>query len=70
MRYATASGSLTGGYDWVTTGKATWSGATEISTGMKGAGSGRGHTHGFSGTKATIKTMPPYLTVYVWKRTA
>ena len=70
MRYATASGSLTGGYDWVTTGKATWSSATESSTGMKGAGSGQGHTHGFSGTKATIKTMPPYLTVYVWKRTA
>lgn len=70
MRYATASGSLTGGYDWVTTGKATWSGATESSAGMKGAGSGQGHTHGFSGTKATIKTMPPYLTVYVWKRTA
>lgn len=70
MRYATASGSLTGGYDWVTTGKATWSSATESSTGMKGAGSGQGHTHEFSGTKATIKTMPPYLTVYVWQRTA
>ena len=70
MRYATASGSLTGGYDWVTTGKAAWSSATESSAGMKGAGSGQGHTHEFSGTKATIKTMPPYLTVYVWKRTA
>ena len=29
-----------------------------------------GHNHGFTGTAATIDTMPPYLAVYVWKRTA
>ena len=33
-------------------------------------GSGKTHTHTFTGTKATIKTMPPYLVVYMWKRTA
>lgn len=38
-------------------------------------GGGGGHTHGFtqptfSGTTATIATMPPYLVVYMWKRTA
>lgn len=39
------------------------------------AGGGGGHDHGFtnptfSGTAATIATMPPYLAVYIWKRTA
>ncbi len=39
------------------------------------AGSGGAHNHGFtnptfSGTVATIATMPPYLAVYMWKRTA
>lgn len=33
-------------------------------------GSGTAHNHGFTGTAATITTMPPYLTVYIWKRTA
>ena len=38
-------------------------------------GGGGGHSHGFtnptfSGTAATIATMPPYLAVYMWKRTA
>ncbi len=38
-------------------------------------GGGKGHSHGFTqptftGTKATINTMPPYLAVNVWKRTA
>lgn len=28
------------------------------------------HSHGFTGTAAQISTMPPYLTVYAWKRTA
>ena len=28
------------------------------------------HNHGFTGTQATINTMPPYLVVYIWKRTA
>lgn len=38
-------------------------------------GGGGGHSHGFTqptftGTAATINTMPPYLSVYMWKRTA
>lgn len=38
-------------------------------------GGGKGHSHGFTnptftGTAATIATMPPYLSVYMWKRTA
>lgn len=38
-------------------------------------GGGKGHNHGFTnptftGTAATIATMPPYLSVYMWKRTA
>jgi len=38
-------------------------------------GGGKGHTHGFTqptftGTQATLNTMPPYLAVYMWKRTA
>lgn len=28
------------------------------------------HNHGWTGTQATLATMPPYLTVYMWKRTA
>lgn len=33
-------------------------------------GGGGGHNHSFTGTAATISTMPPYLAVYMWKRTA
>ena len=33
-------------------------------------GGGNTHTHTFNGTAATIATMPPYLTVYMWQRTA
>lgn len=33
-------------------------------------GSGEAHNHGFTGTAATINTLPPYLAVYMWKRTA
>lgn len=28
------------------------------------------HNHSFTGTQATIETLPPYLTVYMWVRTA
>ena len=34
------------------------------------AGGGSSHNHSFSGTAANISTMSPYLTVYMWKRTA
>ena len=33
-------------------------------------GSGNSHTHGFTGASVTVKTLPPYLAVYAWKRTA
>ena len=69
IRYQNSSGSSGAGYAWGGS-KMSWSAATESSTGMKGAGGGGSHSHGFTGTKATIATMPPYLTVYVWKRTA
>ena len=32
-------------------------------------GGGQPHNHGFSGTATTFDNMPPYLSVYVWKRT-
>lgn len=35
-----------------------------------GTGSGTAHSHGFSGTQATIDVTPPYTAVYMWKRTA
>lgn len=44
------------------------SGAASGNTGN--AGGGGGHNHGFTGTAANINVMPPYLTVYMWKRTA
>ena len=33
-------------------------------------GSNPQHNHGFTGTAATISTMPPYLAVYMWQRTS
>jgi hypothetical protein len=33
-------------------------------------GSGWGHNHGWTGTAANISTVQPYITVYMWKRTA
>ena len=33
-------------------------------------GGGGSHNHGFTGTQATISTMPPYMKVYAWYRTA
>jgi len=33
-------------------------------------GGGSGHTHPFTGTAATIDIQDPYITVYMWKRTA
>lgn len=34
------------------------------------AGSGGGHNHTFSGSAGNINVLPPYLAVYIWKRTA
>lgn len=33
-------------------------------------GGGQSHSHGFTGSQATINTTPPYLAVYMWKRIA
>ena len=33
-------------------------------------GGGKSHNHSFTGTSATIATMPPYRAVYIWERTA
>lgn len=42
---------------------------TNIHSYTSSTGGGGSHNHGFSGTQATITTMPPYLAVYMWKRT-
>ena len=42
-----------------------------ISTSTSGAaGGGKAHTHTFTGTATTISTLQPYVTVYMYKRTA
>ena len=33
-------------------------------------GGGKAHNHSFAGSAANINVMPPYLAVYMWKRTA
>lgn len=33
-------------------------------------GGGNSHNHTFTGSTVTVDTMPPYLAVYAWKRTA
>lgn len=62
-----------------------WSGTTGGNSGNTGGASGNtggasgntanrggggGHNHTFTGDSATINTLPPYLVVYVWQRTA
>lgn len=53
---------------WVGNGSYTQLGFVNKNT--SSVGGGQGHNHGFTGTQATINTMPPYLVVYMWKRTA
>ena len=66
MQYKANGGSYDGGYVWDAPGKLT--SYTESGAGMASTGGGQGHAHGFSGTTASIPTMPPYLAVYIWKR--
>ena len=33
-------------------------------------GGGSGHNHTFTGTASSISTLQPYITCYMWKRTA
>ena len=63
----TADSAKGSGYRWGTSKVAKTQDATATNN---NTGGGKGHTHGFTGTQATIATMPPYLAVYVWKRTA
>lgn len=79
MRYTVSSGGTAGqGWNYSNTRYAT-SGATESGALMKASGGGGGHTHPITGSSSTtgntgsgtaFSNMPPYLTVYMWKRTA
>lgn len=63
----TADSAKGSGYRWGTSKVSNTKDATATN---KNTGGGGSHSHGFTGTAATIETMPPYLTVYMWKRTA
>lgn len=43
---------------------------TKTDTNSGSVGSDTAHSHPFSGTQATIETMPPYETAYCWRRIA
>lgn len=50
----------------------TYSGSTGSASGTTGSiGSGSAHSHGDTGNATvTVNTLQPYITVYMWKRTA
>lgn len=58
----TTNASITGGQSSQT------SDSPAYASGLKG--SGAGHAHGFTGAAAAISTIQPYITCYMWKRTA
>ena len=47
----------------------TW-GSNNVIGETSSVGGSQPHTHTFTGTATTINTMPPYITVYMYKRTA
>lgn len=49
------------GYNW---------GAVGVNYFIEHTGGGQGHTHTLSSHTHSVSTMPPYLSIYVWKRTA
>ncbi len=57
-------------YGWNNTNKVAQSGMGDEAGTTNIMGGGASHNHGFTGTVATISTTPPYLAVYMWKRTA
>ena len=56
---------------WVTYGSGYVDGKTpyRLVGGTEWAGNSQPHTHSFTGTSQTINTVPPYITVYMYKRT-
>lgn len=62
--YAGGSG-VSWGYNYSSSG-GTISSATAASGGIGNTGGGKAHSHTFTGS--SINNMPPYLTVYIWKR--
>ncbi len=44
--------------------------AQPVSITIGSTGGGKSHTHSFTGTAANIDVVQPYITVYMWKRTA
>ena len=69
--YRVKPDSVANGYPFTTksAGAHTHSVTTNAST-TGGSGSGSGHNHSFSGTASNIDILNPYITVYMWKRTA
>ena len=75
---ALSSGAIAGGYDYSLSVNAgtmnqsiayfeayrNWTGETSS------VGGSQSHTHSFTGNQTTINTVPPYITVYMYKRTA
>ena len=47
-----------------------WYNSGKLRVTTDSTGGGGSHNHGFTGTQATISTMPPYIKVYAWYRTA
>ncbi len=43
---------------------------TDLTLIAKATGGSQAHNHAFTGTAKSIATMPPYIVVNVWKRTA
>ena len=62
QKYGKPSGST----DWLV--QASWSAAPYTST-VSNTGSGQAHDHSMAHTH-TVNTLPPYIAVYMWRRTA
>ena len=79
MGYAIGSGptfyDLTGGFNFGYTANTGGGGGhthpiSTASTATGAAGGGGAHSHSFTGTEATISTLQPYVTVYMYRRKA
>ena len=73
FKTASSCADVSGGGDFMgvtsSNGAHTHSVTTNAST-TGSSGSGNGHTHTFTGTSSNIDILDPYITVYMWKRTA